>query len=68
MSELSIEQIRQGLRHCLITRECTLCPYYIWYYNDDIEEPGDNSCWGILYKDADLVLHRFSIIDDSGVD
>ena len=68
MSKFNIQQIREGLRHCLITRECSKCPYYIWYYNDDINELGDKSCWGILQKDADLVLQRFSIIDDSEVD
>ena len=68
MSNFNIEQIRQGLRHCLVTRECSKCPYYIWYYNDDINEPGERSCWGILQRDADLALQRFSIIDDSGVD
>ena len=68
MNKRNIKQIREGLQHCLITRECSKCPYYIWYYNDDINEPGDRSCWGILQRDADLALQRFSIIDDSGVD
>lgn len=68
MSKLDIKQIKDGLRQCLVEKNCSMCPYYIWYYNDDIDEPGDKSCWGILQKDADLVLQRFSIIDDSGVD
>ena len=67
-NKFNIQQIREGLRHCLVTRECSKCPYFIYYYNNDIKEIGDNSCWGILQKDADLALQRFSIIDDNGVD
>lgn len=68
MSIEDVKRIREGLRQCLIIRECYKCPYYRYYYNDDIKEIGDNSCWGILQKEADLALQRFSIIDDSGVD
>lgn len=49
----------------MITRECITCPYYIWYYNDDINEPGDRSCWGILRKDADEALLRLEIFTDT---
>lgn len=65
MSNFNIKQIREGLQHCLIDRKCSICPYYIWYYNDDIQEIGDNSCWGILKKDADLALQKFEIISNS---
>ena len=61
---MNIKQIREGLRQCLITRECSLCPYYIYYNNDDIEELGDNSCWGKLWKDADTALLRLEILID----
>lgn len=63
-SKRNIKQIREGLQHCLITRECSTCPYYIWFYNDDINEPGDRSCWGILRKDADEALLRLEIFTD----
>ena len=65
MSNFSTQQIREGLRQCLVERHCTKCPYYIWYNNDDIDELGDNSCWGILQKDVDLALLRFKILNDS---
>ena len=48
----------------MITRECSYCPYYIWYYNDDINEPGDRSCWGILYRDVVQALTRLEIMTD----
>lgn len=65
MSKLDIKQIKNGLRQCLVEKNCSICPYYIWYYNDDINEFGDNSCWGILQKDVDLVLQRFEILSDN---
>lgn len=65
-SKRSIQNIRQGLRLCLVERKCSLCPYYIWYYNDDINEPGDRSCWGILQRDANEALLRLEILTDNG--
>ena len=65
MSNFNIKQIREGLQHCLIDRKCSICPYYIRYNNDDINEPGDRSCWGILKKDAEEVLFRFEILNDN---
>lgn len=56
MDKLNIEDIRKALQMCLVKRECSKCPYYIYYYNDDIRQIGDNSCWGILYKDVDEIL------------
>lgn len=65
MSKLDIKQIKDGLRQCLVERNCSMCPYYIWYYNDDINEPGDKSCWGILQKDAEEALLRLEILNDN---
>ena len=65
ISNFNIKQIREGLRQCLVKRNCSVCPYYIWYYNDDINELGDRSCWGILQKDADEALLRLEILNDS---
>lgn len=63
--DFNIKQIKEGLRQCLVERQCSKCPYYIWFYNDDINEPGDRSCWGILQKDVDLILTRFEILSDN---
>jgi len=63
-SSREIKDIKKGLYTCMITRECSTCPYYIWYYNDDINEPGDRSCWGILYKDVVQALTRLEIMTD----
>ena len=56
----NLKQIREGLKQCLIRKDCKQCPYYIYYYN----KPGENSCLDELYKDVDLIIQRFSIIND----
>ena len=60
MINFSLEEIREGLKQCLINKNCKQCPYYKWYYN----KPNENSCLDLLYKDIDLILIRFSIIND----
>lgn len=54
---MTTEEIRQGLQRCLIDRECMKCPYYKYFYEDDIDYIGQNSCWGRLYRDADSALN-----------
>lgn len=66
MNNFNIKQIREGLRQCLVVKQCTKCPYYKYFYNDDINYEGQYSCWGILQKDVDLLLQKFEILNDIG--
>jgi len=55
---MTIEEIREALRQCLVQKNCEKCPYYKWFYDDDIDYEGQYSCWGRLQYDADAVLER----------
>lgn len=52
----STQQIREGLRQCLVIGNCEFCPYY----------NRGNNCQEFLQKDADLLLQRFEILIDNG--
>jgi hypothetical protein len=58
---MTLQEIREGLRQCLVERKCNLCPYFMYFYDDDIEYEGQYSCWGRLQKDADEALLKLEI-------
>ena len=61
---MTIQEIRKALQECLVGRHCTICPYYKYYYDDDVDYAGQYSCWGKLWKDTDEAILRLEILTD----
>ena len=61
MLGFTLEQVKEGLRQCLIEKNCKKCPFFTLYYN----EPRNNSCTDFLYKNIKEILLRFEILNDN---